>query len=95
MLRTLITRFAGDTSGEMLKTAAKAVAITSVFSVTCAYFLANGLDSEKRVLEMLAESISQRDGSVRAARAGVDMTTTGSIRSQSVRLDPCAVPDKR
>ncbi len=84
MLRRLVSRFLGDISGEMLKSTAKAIAVTSVFSAGVAYYVADKTEHDRSGLANLFSTV-----------AGVDMSTTGSIRNQSARLDPCAVPPKR
>ena len=96
MLRELIGRFLGDIRGEMLRTTAKAVAITGVFSFGVAYYLSERLDKDRLGLEQLVFNSLQDRMAQRAAqnKAGVDMTTTGSIRGQSARLDPCEIPKK-
>lgn len=97
MLRQLISRFVGDISGEMLRSTAKAVAITGVFSFGAAYYLSERLDKDRVGLEQLVFNTLQDRSAQRLAqsRPGVDMTTTGSIRGQSVKLDPCEIPGKR
>ena len=96
MLRDQLTRFAGDTSGELLKTTAKAAAIVGVFSIGCAYFLAERLEGEKRALSDLVAQISGTRPAARGgeARQGIDMSATGSIIrfNGDARLDPCATP---
>lgn len=95
MLRDLMRRFLGDTSGEMLRSTAKAAAVTAVFSVSVAYYLSDKLDNDRAGLERLVFNLGQDNAATRtAARAGVDMQTTGSLRNQTVRLDPCEVPKR-
>lgn len=88
-MRRLISRFLGDISGEMLKSTAKAIAVTSVFSAGTAWYVAEKTEHDRSGLSALVSTIAGERGS-----AGVDATTTASIRNQSVKLDPCAVPRK-
>ncbi len=91
MLRQLITRFIGDTSGEVLRSTAKAAAVAGAFSIGTAYYLSTRIEGERRALDQLAANAQNQRT---ANRQGVDMSTTGSItrNQQTLRIDPCGEP---
>lgn len=92
MLRQFISRFLGDISGEMLKTTAKTIAWTAIFSASVAWYVAEKTENDRSGLANLFSAVS---GNQTAGKPGVDMSTTASIRNQSVKLDPCEVQPKR
>ena len=91
MLRQLIDRFLADSSGEIIKSAAKTGVIICVVSVGAASFIADQVNAERTALQRMAAYLTGSNENVANARAGIDMTTTGSLarNQQNLRIDPC------